>query len=181
MEDYGRGADDEGDDPLLAVGARDLLADLAAASHDDGPVGDLGHVIHGVGDDDDGVALRAQAQDEVEDPARLAHAEGGGRLVEDHDLRRERGGPGDGDHLALPARHQPDDGGAVGQRDLQALERLDGGVGHRPAAQDPQRSRQPARAGVLPAGVEVGRRVEVVEQREVLVHGLDPVGPSRRR
>ena len=63
-----------------------------------------------VRDDDDGVALRPQPEDEVEDLARLAHAEGGGRLVEDDDLRGEGGGPGHGDHLALPARHQPDGG-----------------------------------------------------------------------
>ena len=41
--------------------------------------------------------------------------------------------------------------------------------------------RQPTRAGVLAAGEEVGRRAEIVEQREVLVHGLDPVGTRRCR
>ena len=175
------GADDERDDPLLAVGTGDLLADLAAASHDDGAVGDLGHVIEGVRDDDDGVTLGAQAQDQVEDTTRLAHAERRGRLVEDDDLRGERRGPGDGDHLTLPARHQPDCGRAVGQRHLQSLEHVDGRIGHRAAAQHAQRSRQPTRAGVLAAGEEVGRRVEIVEQSEVLVDGLDPVGASRSR
>ena len=61
-------ADDERDDPLLALGAGDLLADLAPAPHDDGPVGHLGHVVQGVRDDDDGLALVAQAEDEVEAP-----------------------------------------------------------------------------------------------------------------
>jgi hypothetical protein len=94
------------DDPLLALGARNFLAHLAAASHDDGPISHLGHVVEGVRDDDDGVGLGAQAPDEIEDTARLAYTEGGRWFVEDHDLRRERGGPGDGDRLALTAGHQ---------------------------------------------------------------------------
>src|SRR6266508_4700391 len=60
-----RGADDHGDDPLLALRARYLLAHLAAASHHYRPVGHLGHVIEGVRDDDDGVTLGAQAGDQV--------------------------------------------------------------------------------------------------------------------
>ena len=80
-------------------------------------------------------------QDQVEDTARLAQAERGRRFVEDDDLRRERGGPGDGDRLALPARHQADGGRAIGQRHLQAIEDVDGRVGHRSPTKHPQRSR----------------------------------------
>jgi hypothetical protein len=53
----------------LALWARNLLAHLAAASHHDCPVGNLGHVIEGVRDDDDGLTLGAQADDHVEDSA----------------------------------------------------------------------------------------------------------------
>ncbi len=52
-----RGADDQRDDPLLAVGTGYLLADLAPAAHDDGSIGDLGDVVEGVRDDDDGMAF----------------------------------------------------------------------------------------------------------------------------
>ena len=67
-----RGADDQGDDPLLAVGTWNLFADLAPAAHDDGSVGDLGDVIEGVRDDDHGVTFVTQAKNEVENTTRLA-------------------------------------------------------------------------------------------------------------
>ena len=124
----------------------------------------------------------AQAEDEVEDAARLAHAEGGGRLVEDDDLarRRRRRGPrrSPGAARRTSARRRPSASGSVTWRRSSTL---DGGLGHRPAAEHPQRYGQPAGTGILPSGVEVGRRVEVVEQREVLVHGLDAVGPGGGR
>src|SRR6478735_8731392 len=47
------------------------LADLAAATQDDRPVGHLDDVVHRVGDHDDALPLVAQADDEVEHLARL--------------------------------------------------------------------------------------------------------------
>src|SRR5690349_97259 len=77
------------------------LADLAAATQDDRPVGHLDDVVHRVRDDDDALPLVAQADDEVEHLARLAHAERGGRLVEDDQTRREGRRTSHSDGLAL--------------------------------------------------------------------------------
>src|SRR5687768_11832773 len=54
------GADDERDDLLLGFRGGNLFTDLATPPHDGGPVGDLDHVVHGVGDDDDRAALVAK-------------------------------------------------------------------------------------------------------------------------
>ena len=53
---------------------------------------------------------------------------------------------------------------------------------HIPSFQDADRARQPGRDGELAAGVEVVARPEVVEEREILVDGLDPevAGVGRR-
>ena len=75
-----------------------------------------------------------------------------------------------------PPDMRPTDDRLVRQLDLQPLQHLPGRVGHLAGAQEAQAARQPARAGQLTPGVEVGRRPEVVEEREVLVDGLDAVG-----
>ena len=87
----------------MALGTRDLLADLAPTSHHDGAIGDFGHVIHRVGDHDHRMAVVTETADEVEDAARLTHAERRGGLVEDDDLGRERGSSRDSDDLTLAA------------------------------------------------------------------------------
>jgi len=138
------GADDERDDLLLGVGCGDLLTDLAAASHDGGPVGDFHDVVHGVRDDDDRAAVVAEAEDQVEDASRLAYSERGGRLVEDDDSGIERGGPGHRDRLALTAGQQADGGLAFVHLDLKAAEYLGGGLGHGPPTQDAQKATQDA-------------------------------------
>ncbi len=128
-------------------------------------------------------ALRslAQPQNQIEHLARLAHAERGGRLVEDDDLRCEGRGPADGDRLPLPAGHQPDHRVEVGDGHLQALEHLARLVGHLTALQEAQRARQPRRPCELSAGVEVVGRPHVVEEREILIDRLDAPAPARRR
>ena len=82
---------------------RDLFADLAAATQDCGPVGDLHDVVHGVRHDHHGMALVAQASDQVQDLVGFAHAERGGGLVEDDDVGRERRRPRHSDGLTLTA------------------------------------------------------------------------------
>ena len=91
-------------------------------------------------------------------------------LEEKATARRDRDG------LALTAGHERHLGVEVGQVDLEAVEQLARPVGHRPAPHEAQTARQPRRPGELAAGEEVGCRLQVVEEREVLVHGLDPEG-----
>src|SRR3954452_1126011 len=78
---------DQRDDLRVRLGARNELADLASASHDDGTVCDLHDVIHRVRDDDHGFLLLAETQDEIEHAARLTQTERRRRLVENHDAR----------------------------------------------------------------------------------------------
>ena len=73
--------------------------DLVAEAHD------LGEVV---ADQQYGVALVAQPDDELLDPGGLLHAEGGGRLVHDHEPGAETGGAADRDGLPLPAGQAPD-------------------------------------------------------------------------
>jgi hypothetical protein len=68
----------------------------------------LEHVRHGVADEYDRNALVAHAFYGFEDILGLHDAERRGRLVEDEHLVRPRHRPGDGNTLALSARHRPD-------------------------------------------------------------------------
>src|SRR2546430_4420701 len=174
-------SDDQRDDPLAVVGQGYLLADLATAPQYHRAVGYLHDVVHRVRDDDDGLTLVAQAPDEVQYALGLAQPECGGRLVEDDDLRGERGGPRNRDGLPLPAGHQADRRARIRYAHLQATQHLRGRVHHRAPAQDPDPARQPGRPGLFAPGVEVRGQVEVVEEREILVHGLDPERPGGGR
>jgi len=139
--------------------------------HDDA-VDDLEDVGEVVADDDHADTLFLQAQDEVEDLARLGHAERCSRLVEEHhpcvaqDRARHR------HRLALTPgelRHQEPDRGDLHR---QAAEDVDGLLLHRhlvddapgPQAADPR----------LMAEEQIGDDVEVVAEREVLVDRGDP-------
>src|SRR3954454_8725540 len=142
---------DQRDDLGVGLGARNELADLAPAAHDDGAVRDLHDVIHRMRDDDHGLLLLAESQDQIEHTARLAHAERSRRLVEDHDARCKGGGTRDGDALPLATREKTDRAVVV-ERDLQSLERSTGRVDYLAAAQDPDRPGKPARPRDLAAG-----------------------------
>ena len=60
-----------------------------------------------------------------------------------------------------------------GRRHLQALEHLARRVGHLPALEHAQRAWHPGGPGDLAPGEEVVGRPQVVEEREILVDGLD--------
>ena len=68
-----------------------------------------------------------------------------------------------------------------GRPTCEAVEQLGGRVGHLLPVEDAQPGGQPARPGQLAAGVEVRGRIEVVEQRQVLVDGLDAAARAHRR
>ena len=124
--------------------------------------------------DDHRDALLGRLADQPQHVARLARAERRGRLVEDHDPLAEGDRPRARDGLALAAGHQADLGVRAGELDLQALEQLVGLAGASPGRR-PSRAR-PSHDGRVRSrpGVEVADRGRVVEQREVLVDGLDP-------
>ena len=125
------------DQLLLVRAARLQLPDLAPLAQHDRTVGELDHVFHVVGDEDHRVALGAQLRDQVEDLARLAHAERGRRLVEDHHLAREHRRARHGDRLALAARHQGHRRIELRQLDLEAVEHRRGLAVHGAAVEEP--------------------------------------------
>ena len=120
------------------------------------------------------MALLAKALDELEDLVRLGDAEGGRRLVEEHDLVVPQHGPGDRHGLALAAGQAGDQDPDARDLDREAPQDLDGLLLHRDLVEPAQRAARTR----LATEVEVADDVEVVAQREVLVDGRDP---ERRR
>ena len=143
-------------------------ADVPSEPEHGDPVGRLEDVVEVVRDDHDAETLLAEAADEREHLLGLRHAEGGGRLVEDDELRVPLDGLRDGDGLALAAGERrdrlPD---RRDRRHREALERRGGGVLHRRLVED----LEPVG---LAAEVHVLDDVEVVAEGEILVDDLDP-------
>ena len=148
-----------------------LSATLLAAPHDDDAVGDGEDVGHAVADQDDGDALVAQQADQVEHLGHLAHRDGGRRLVHQHDLGVRQPRAGDGDGLALAARHLLDQVARPGFR-FQFGEDLAGAPVHRGIVEDAERADAAAQ---LAAEKDIRRRRQIVAQRQVLVDDLDAV------
>src|SRR3954465_2373150 len=165
----GHRADDVLHGRLAAVEARDALAE---AQHLDA-VGDLEDLGHVVADETDGEAARADAPEQVEHVARLDDAERGGRLVHEDDLARPRHRPADRAALGRPAGHRRARPARVLKADAEALERLVRTPVHLAVVEEPEPPEQPA-AQHLAAEEQVGRRVELGGEREVLVDRLDP-------
>src|SRR5437868_1387681 len=96
--------DRTGDEPrhLFRRALRDgLVGDLLPAAQHDDAIGDGKDVGHAVADQHDGDRALAQAADEVEHLGHLAHADGRGGLVHQHDLRLREARAGDRDRLPL--------------------------------------------------------------------------------
>ena len=122
-----------------------------------------------VRDEDDGEPLLGQAPDELEHLLGLRDAERGGGLVEDDELRVPHHRARDCDRLALSAREGRDrltDG--LDRGDAKALERLRRTLLHRRLLEPEEEVPD------LAAQVHVLDDVEVVAEREILVHDLDP-------
>jgi hypothetical protein len=135
--------------------------------HDADPIRQVEDVVDVVADEEDPEPLVLQLLDEVAHLGRLGGAERGGRLVHDHDPCVEVHGARDGHGLALPA----------GERDHGLLEALE--VGVQPAHHLPRLvlhrtvvERAPE-VRHLAAQEHVGRRIDVVGERELLVDALD--------
>ncbi len=113
-------------------------------------------------DQDDAEALVAEPLDQVEHLGGLLHAEGGGRLVEHHDLRRADQRAGDRHHLALTAGQRGDRDPHAGDADGEGVQQRAGPLLHRDLVEDGE-------APDLPAEEEVADDIEVVAERQVLV------------
>ena len=95
------------------------LLDDAAAVHEEHAVGDLAGELHLVGDDEHGLALDGDAAQKIEHLADPFGVEGGGGLVDQHQLGVERHRPADADALLLAAGERGGIGAAaVGEADL---------------------------------------------------------------
>ena len=153
----------------LVVGGQ-LVGDLAAAAHHHDAVADLEDVRHAVADQHDRDALRLHPADEVQHLGHLAHRDGGGRLVHQHELGLGEPGAGDGHRLALAARHLADEVARPGLG-LELLEELGRAGDHRLLVEGLER---PPALLELAAEEDVLGGGQVVGEREVLVDDLDP-------
>ena len=79
-------ADHQARQPFLGRARGGQGLDLLAAPEHGDPVGDLGHLVQLVADEDDRLALVGQALDDREQLLRLLRRQHGGRLVEDEDV-----------------------------------------------------------------------------------------------
>ena len=144
-------------------------ADVTAEAEDRDPCRRLEDVVQVVRDEDDGEPLLGQPPDELQHLLGLRDAERRGGLVEDDELGVPHHRSRDGDGLALPPRERRDrltDG--LDRRHPETLERLRRALLHRRLL-EPEED-----VPDLPAEVHVLDDVEVVAEREVLVHDLDP-------
>src|SRR5580692_62718 len=98
----------EVDDGLGVVLRRGPDGDQAAQAQHGDPVRDRLDVVEVVRDDDHRDVLALQPFDQVEHDPGLGHAEGRGRLVQDHQLGLAHHGPGDRDRLPLAAGQRAD-------------------------------------------------------------------------
>ena len=167
-------ADHQPGEALLGRARRGQRVDLLPAPQDGDPVGDVGHLVQLVADEDDRLALLGEAADDREQLLRLLRRQNRRRLVEDEDV-----------------------GSAVERlQDLDALLLADRDVVHERARVDGQ-----AEAAGDVAHALLGRRVveqdavvrrlgrehDVLgdrhhrDQHEVLVHHADPVLDRRAR
>ena len=154
-----------------------LAGEPALAQHDHA-IADVQDVGEAVADQQDRHAARAQARDEVEQPADLLRRQRRGRLVEQQHARAELERARDRHELALAAgqvAHRP--AGRPGRR-CRARASLGRLARHAPAVEQRDRPEPPAR---LAAQEDVRRDVEVVAEREVLVDDLDARGAGVER
>jgi hypothetical protein len=122
-------------------------------------------------------AFRTKLLDQIEHLAGLSQAECSGRFVENDEVAGKDRCPGDSNGLALPTRHEGNGGIEFRQLHLQPLD--DGGSFsiHSVAVEKPEGLRKPGRKIQFAAAIEVLRRRQIVEKRQILIDGFDP-GPA---
>ena len=128
----------------------------------------------------DGDALRGELPGQRQHLALLRNAQSGGRLVEDHQFRFPADCPRDRDRLSLASREFVDLGVQRRNVDVELLEGLARVLMHRAIARHPHEPLERAPAE-LAADEEIGGRVEVRDQRQILEHGFDAEGSRDSR
>ena len=117
---------------------------------------------------DDAQATGAEPLDEVEHLGGLLHAQGGGGLVEQDDLRVTEQRPRDRDRLPLAAGQRRDRHPRAGQLGRQLREQFPAADLHGHLVHSPRCD--------LAAEEKIRHDAQVLAQREILEHGLDAQG-----
>ena len=112
--------------------------------------------------------------DDVEHLLGLAHAERGSRFIEDDDAVAPEQGAGDREALALAARHALGRDVDRGDLHLQRVEHLAGLVAHLLVVDEVEEPGERVGRELLAAEINVLVGAHRVDEREVLVDGLDP-------
>jgi hypothetical protein len=162
-------ADDQLGELLDRRVRRRLVEDDLAVVDEVDPVARLEDVHVVVEDHDDrDLARLAQAADEVEHQRPLAHAHRRQRLVEQQDAGVRVDRAGDRDRLPLAARQPRHRHLHRGDVDADLGDRLAGPLAHRAVVE------QPERVDDLAVEEDVVEDAQLVDQREVLIDGVDP-------
>ena len=158
------------------VSAVCLSATLAPRLQDHDPVGDRKDVRHAVADQHHGHSLRLEAADQLQHLRHLAHRDCRGGLIHQHDLGIGKPGAGDGDRLALAARHFLDKIARPGFR-LELAEEFAGAVDHRLLVENLEGPDAlldlAAEKDVLGGGQIVGECQVLIDDLDALHAGLD--------
>ncbi|EAU64988.1 hypothetical protein STIAU_5981 [Stigmatella aurantiaca DW4/3-1] len=164
----------DGGDHLHLLGFLDVERGHALAQpHHDDPVGHGEHVHQVVADDNDRQPLLAQPADEVQHLPRLGHAERRRGLIQEHHLRLAHHRPRHRDGLALATGQRRHLRPHAGDAHRQPLEQGRGLLLHDRFIQ-PAHGLPSARRALLAPEEQVAHHVQVIAQREVLIHGGDP-------
>src|SRR5579883_675253 len=167
------GADDQPHDLVIVGRAGDALARLASTPHHNNAVRNLEGVAQVVADDEHRDAALAQGAHKLEYLALLRNAQGGRRLVHNHQACVPVDGARDSYRLALAAGQLANGATQVGNVDIELVEhlpRLSLHVGAIKFSEDPQ-----AMADRLAAQKNICRRIEVLAEGKILVDRLDPL------
>ncbi len=152
------------------IGGAGVVDDFSSAEEVDA-IANLEHLRIVVGDQDDrNIAPLLQFEHQIQDETAFAHTERGQRLVHDQDGRVRVDGTGDGNALALTAREHRDRVVDIGNADTEIIQVFDGQRAHQLVVekrntQDPFLS--------FPAQEHVVVNAEIVDQRQILIHGLN--------
>ena len=148
-----------------------LVGHLAATTHHHHPIANRENVGHAMADEHDRHAGILEAADEIENLGDLPHRYRRGGLVHQHHARLREPRAGDRDRLPLAARHLPHKVAGPGLG-FELAEQFPGALGHRLMVEPTER---PRAALDLAAEEHIGRRGQIVAEREVLVDDLDPL------
>ena len=155
------------DDLVVGLGSGGVGRDIGAVPEHRAFVGELGDLMHAVGDEQERKTLLAQALQDHEHLGDVGCSQGRGRLVEDEDAGLARQRLGDLHHLAARQRQVLDQRQRMDVRRAGALERF---LGEAPLRASVDHSEAPRRIGDRNV---VGDR-KVGNERQLLEDAHDP-------